>query len=74
MESLTLAQLKELAQQTANPSISIFLPTHRAGQGIQLSLLNASQYPAAGQHDPVVRSNANRSYAVSSLVEFLPKE
>jgi hypothetical protein len=32
MENLTLDQLKGLAQQTASPSISIFLPTHRAGQ------------------------------------------
>lgn len=32
MENLTLDQLKGLAQQTANPSISIFLPTHRTGQ------------------------------------------
>lgn len=35
MKSLSLDQLKELAQQTANPSISIFLPTHRAGQETQ---------------------------------------
>jgi hypothetical protein len=35
MESLTLEQLKGLAQQTANPSISFFLPTHRAGQDTQ---------------------------------------
>ena len=32
MENLTLGQLEGLAQQTASPSISIFLPTHRAGQ------------------------------------------
>ena len=32
MENLTLDQLKKLAQQTANPSISLFLPTHRTGQ------------------------------------------
>ncbi|WKZ37439.1 MAG: hypothetical protein QY332_05780 [Anaerolineales bacterium] len=32
MKSLTLDQLKNLAGQTASPSISIFLPTHRAGQ------------------------------------------
>jgi hypothetical protein len=31
MENLTLDQIKELAQKTENPSISIFLPTHRAG-------------------------------------------
>lgn len=35
MQSLTLDQLKELAQQTASPSVSIFLPTHRAGQDTQ---------------------------------------
>jgi len=35
MESLTLEQLKGLAQQTASPSISFFLPTHRAGQDTQ---------------------------------------
>jgi hypothetical protein len=35
MKNLTLNQLKGLAQQTASPSISIFLPTHRAGKGIQ---------------------------------------
>ena len=35
MKILTLVQLKELAQQTASPSISIFLPTHRAGKGVQ---------------------------------------
>lgn len=35
MESLTLEQLKGLAQQTANPSLSFFLPTHRAGQDTQ---------------------------------------
>jgi hypothetical protein len=35
MKSLTLDQLKELAQPTSGPSISIFLPTHRAGQDIQ---------------------------------------
>lgn len=32
MQNLTLDQLKGLAQQTQSPSISIFLPTHRAGQ------------------------------------------
>ena len=32
MEKLTLDQIKELAQQTASPSIFIFLPTHRAGR------------------------------------------
>lgn len=31
MQSMTLDQLKKLAQQTASPSVSIFLPTHRAG-------------------------------------------
>ena len=35
MENLTLDQLKGLAQQTANPSISLFLPTHRTGQDTQ---------------------------------------
>jgi hypothetical protein len=35
MDNLTLDQLKGLAQQTAKPSISIFLPTHRAGQDTQ---------------------------------------
>jgi hypothetical protein len=35
MESLTLDQLTGLARQIASPSISIYLPTHRAGQGIQ---------------------------------------
>lgn len=35
MKRLTLDQLKALAQQTASPSISIFLPTHRAGQATQ---------------------------------------
>ena len=35
MENLTLDQIKGLAQQTANPSISLFLPTHRTGQDIQ---------------------------------------
>ncbi len=35
MERLTLNQLKNLAQQMANPSISIFLPTHRNGQDTQ---------------------------------------
>lgn len=35
MENLTLDQIKELAQQTQSPSISIFLPTHRAGQDTQ---------------------------------------
>lgn len=35
MENLTLDQIKGLAQQTASPSISIFLPTHRAGQETQ---------------------------------------
>lgn len=35
MKSLTLDQLKELSQQPANPGISLFLPTHRTGQGIQ---------------------------------------
>jgi hypothetical protein len=32
MKSLTLDQLRNLSGQTASPSISIFLPTHRAGQ------------------------------------------
>ncbi len=32
MENLTLDQIKDLAQQTQSPSISIFLPTHHAGQ------------------------------------------
>lgn len=35
MENLTLDQLKLLAQQTQSPSISIFLPTHHAGQDTQ---------------------------------------
>ena len=35
MENLTLDQIKGLAQQTQSPSISIFLPTHRAGQDTQ---------------------------------------
>jgi hypothetical protein len=35
MKNLTLDQLKALAQQTSNPSISIFLPTHRTGQDTQ---------------------------------------
>lgn len=35
MESLTLDQIKGLAQQMASPSISIFLPTHRAGRETQ---------------------------------------
>jgi hypothetical protein len=35
MENLTLDQLKGLAQQTASPSISVFLPTHRVGQDAQ---------------------------------------
>jgi hypothetical protein len=35
MESLTLAQLKELAQRTASPSLSIFLPTYRVGPETQ---------------------------------------
>ena len=35
MENLTIDQLKGLAQQAANPSISLFLPTHRAGQETQ---------------------------------------
>jgi hypothetical protein len=35
MKSLTLDQIKNLAQQTASPSISIFLLTHRTGQDTQ---------------------------------------
>jgi len=35
MENLTLDQIKGLAQQTQSPGISIFLPTHRAGQDTQ---------------------------------------
>ncbi|MHB8776322.1 MAG: baeRF7 domain-containing protein [Anaerolineales bacterium] len=35
MENLTLDQIKGLARQTASPSISIFLPTHRAGREAQ---------------------------------------
>jgi len=35
MENLTLDQIKGLAQPTQSPSISIFLPTHRAGQDTQ---------------------------------------
>jgi hypothetical protein len=35
MENLTLDQIKKLAQQTQSPSISIYLPTHRAGQDTQ---------------------------------------
>jgi hypothetical protein len=35
MENLTLDQLNLLAQQTASPSISMYLPTHRAGQDTQ---------------------------------------
>ncbi len=35
MKNLTLDQIKGLAQQTASPSISIFLPTHRAGREMQ---------------------------------------
>lgn len=35
MENLNLDQLKLLSQQSQRPSISIFLPTHRAGQDTQ---------------------------------------
>lgn len=35
MTNLTSDQIKGLAQQTQSPSISIFLPTHRAGQATQ---------------------------------------
>jgi len=35
MKNLTLGQLNALAQQTSSPSISIFLPTHRAGRVTQ---------------------------------------
>jgi len=35
MGNLTLEHLKELAQHTANPSMSMFLQTHRSGQDIQ---------------------------------------
>ncbi len=35
MESLTLDQLKGLAQPITSPGISIYLPTHRSGQGTQ---------------------------------------
>jgi hypothetical protein len=35
MKNLTIDQLKKLAQQTASPSISIYLPTHRTGQDTQ---------------------------------------
>ena len=35
MINLTLDQIKKLAQQTASPSISIFLPTHRTGRETQ---------------------------------------
>jgi hypothetical protein len=35
MKNLSLEQLKALAQQTSSPGISIFLPTHRAGQDAQ---------------------------------------
>lgn len=35
MEDLTLNQLKGLAQQAVNPSISLFLPTHRTGRDTQ---------------------------------------
>lgn len=35
MENLTLDQIKGLSQQNQSPSISIFLPTHRAGQDTQ---------------------------------------
>ncbi len=35
MENLTLDQIEGLAQYAQNPSISIFLPTHRAGQDTQ---------------------------------------
>jgi hypothetical protein len=35
VENLTLEQLKHLAQQTQSPCISIFMPTHQAGQDTQ---------------------------------------
>jgi hypothetical protein len=35
METLAIDQLRILAQQTQNPSISIFMPTHRAGRETQ---------------------------------------
>lgn len=35
MEALTLDQLQALAKQTQDPSISIFMPTHRAGPDTQ---------------------------------------
>ncbi len=35
MENLTLEQLLKLAQQSQDPSISIYLPTHCAGPDTQ---------------------------------------
>ena len=35
MEDLTIDQLQALARQTQNPSVSIFMPTHRAGPDTQ---------------------------------------
>lgn len=39
MEYLSIDQLKGLAQQTASPGISIYLPTHRAGRDTQQDLI-----------------------------------
>jgi hypothetical protein len=44
MESLTLDQLKVLAQHTASPSISIFQATHRTGQDTQQDPLRFSNH------------------------------
>ena len=35
METLTIDELRGLAQQTQDPSVSIFMPTHRAGRETQ---------------------------------------
>jgi hypothetical protein len=35
MEALTIDELRRLAQQSQDPSVSIFLPTHRAGRETQ---------------------------------------
>lgn len=63
MENLTLNQLKELAQQAANPSISLFLPTHRTGQDIQQDPIRLKNLlrDAEQQHRAILQRIAHKA-------------
>ncbi len=67
MENLTLDQFNELAQETASPSISMFLPTHRVGQDTQQDPIRFNNLIRDAEKQ--LRSSGMRPREVSELLK-----